>query len=211
MEKGLKLEILYLKSVESTQQKLIKDLKNKKLSSPICLYTDNQTAGIGSRGNSWIGEKGNLFFSFSIDINELSNIPMQSISIYFGYLFKETLNKLGSRVILKWPNDIYLNKKIGGIITNIIGKNVVCGIGLNTFSDVDEFDKLDIEVDNISILNYFFEKVEKKISWNEVFDKFKVEFYKTNFITSEGINLKNSVLNNDGSITINNERRYSLR
>jgi BirA family biotin operon repressor/biotin-[acetyl-CoA-carboxylase] ligase len=211
MEKGLKLEILYLKSVSSTQTELIKELKNSSLSSPVCLYSDNQTDGIGSRGNSWIGEKGNLFFSFSIDKTEIPNIPMQSISIYFGYLFKETLKDFGSNVKLKWPNDIYLNKKIGGVITTLSGNNVICGIGINTISNVKNFDKLDIKIDNLSILNSFFKKVEKRISWNEVFEKFKVEFYKTNFITSDGINLKETILNSDGSITINNERKYSFR
>jgi BirA family biotin operon repressor/biotin-[acetyl-CoA-carboxylase] ligase len=211
MEKGLKLEILYLDNIESTQTYLIENIKNITLKAPICVYSDNQTKGIGSRGNSWIGEKGNLFFSFCIDKSYLNHIPIQSISIYFGFLFKEVLSEFGSKVLLKWPNDLYLENKIGGIITNIVSNNIICGIGVNTTSHVNNFDRLDLEIDNLVILNSFFKKIEKRVSWNEVFNKFKVEFYNTNFVTSNGIYLKDSILNSDGSISINNERKYSFR
>jgi len=197
------LEIIYFKELESTQKYLLEHLKAN-----ICIWTDNQTNGIGSRNNSWIGEKGNLFFSFSILKKDLPNdLALQSISIYFMYILKSLLNKLGSKVIFKWPNDLYLKNKVGGIITNLKNDIIIVGIGLNT-NQSSKFDNLDIKVDNLELLKLYFDSLNK--SWKEVFESFEKDFYKYKFKT-QNIDLSKAKLNKDGSIQINNERIYSLR
>ena len=51
-----------------------------------------------------------IFFSFAIKIDELpTDLKLESASIYFAYLLKETLYELGSCVWLKWPNDFYID------------------------------------------------------------------------------------------------------
>ena len=60
------MEILYLDEVTSTQTWLIEQIKKNKLTPPVAVYAKKQTLGVGSRGNSWIGEDGNLFLSFAI-------------------------------------------------------------------------------------------------------------------------------------------------
>ncbi len=200
------MNFLYLKSVSSTQLYLI-DLVKKKNLTNLCIYTYNQTDGIGSRGNSWVGKSGNLFFSFVVDKDEFSFVPVQSLSIYFGYLFKNTLNELGSNVVLKWPNDLYLDKKVAGVITNIVKDKIVCGIGVNSKYEVNEnFSKLDIDIKNDKILHYFFDKVLLKPNWDEVIKSYKKEFY----LLKDRFNIKGD-LNMDGSLTYNNERIYSKR
>ena len=200
------MNFLYLKSVSSTQLYLI-DLVKKKNLTNLCIYTYNQTDGIGSRGNSWVGKSGNLFFSFVVDKDEFSFVPIQSLSIYFGYLFKNTLNELGSNVVLKWPNDLYLDKKVAGVITNIVKDKIVCGIGVNSKYEVNEnFSKLDIDIKNDKILHYFFDKVLFKPNWDEVIKSYKKEFY----LLKDRFNIKGD-LNMDGSLTYNNERIYSKR
>ena len=197
------MEIIYFKELESTQKHLLENLKEN-----ICIWTDNQTNGIGSRGNSWIGEKGNLFFSFSLSKKKLpKDLPIQSISIYFMYILKMVLNSLGSKVVFKWPNDLYLKNKVGGIITNIKNDIIIVGIGLNT-NQSSKFDNLDIKVDNLELLKLYLNSLNK--TWSEVFEKFEKEFYKYKFITQD-IDLSKVKLNKDGSIQINNERIYSLR
>ena len=118
-----KLQIIYFEKIDSTQKYLIEKIKNNFLIPPVCIWSEMQTDGIGSRNNKWIGKKGNLFFSFALEQAKLKEVPLESLSIYFGWIFKKTLNKLGSKAVMKWPNDIYLikekPKKIGGIITNI--------------------------------------------------------------------------------------------
>jgi len=210
------LQIIYLDRISSTQNYLISLLKEKKISAPILIYTDNQTDGIGSRNNSWNGEKGDLFLSLAIDINFLpKDIPLSSISIYFAYIFNMVLNDFGSKSFLKWPNDIYIDRdKIGGIITTKIGDNIICGIGLNLILR-DKFKNLNIEISKKKILNNFIILLEKKIAWNDIITKYQEDFH-LNYIfdttiDNKKISLKESKLLNDGSLLINNKKVYSLR
>jgi BirA family biotin operon repressor/biotin-[acetyl-CoA-carboxylase] ligase len=200
------LEIIYFKKIPSTQKYLLENLKEN-----ICIWSEFQTNGIGSRGNSWIGEEGNLFFSFSIHKNNLvKDLKFQSISIYYMFLLKEVLNEYGSKVKFKWPNDLYLEKKVAGCISNIKNDIIIVGIGLNTKKSKN-FDALDIKINNKKILNKFLEKINKKILWKDIFSKLEKEFYNNEFVTSDNIKLQNAKLNEDGSIQIKNERIYSLR
>ena len=200
------MEIVYFEEIESTQKYLLDNLKEN-----ICVWSEYQTNGIGSRGNSWIGEKGNLFFSFSLKkINMPIDLELQSVSIYYMFLLKELLNSYGSKIKFKWPNDLYLNKKVGGCISNIKNDIIIIGIGLNTKSSKN-FDALDIEVKNQDILYDFLDLIKKKISWNNIYKKLENEFYSNNFFTSDNLDLSKAKLNFDGSIEINNERIYTFR
>ena len=201
------MKIIYFNEIYSTQKYLLE----KNIKENICVWSEYQTKGIGSRGNSWIGEKGNLFFSFSINKEDLAkDLELQSISIYFMFLLKKVLNQYGSKVKFKWPNDLYLDKKVGGCITNIKNDIIIVGIGLNTKKS-ENFNVLDIDIENFTILKSYLELVEKKIEWKDIFNELKKEFDNNDFFTGKNNYLKDAILNFDGSININNERIYSLR
>jgi BirA family biotin operon repressor/biotin-[acetyl-CoA-carboxylase] ligase len=197
------MKFIYFPQIPSTQKYLLNHLEKN-----VCIWSEYQTDGIGSRGNSWIGEMGNLFFSFSVDKRD--DLPMQYISIYYMYQLKIVLNMLGSKVKFKWPNDLYLKNKVAGIITNIKNDIIIVGIGINT-KQSKNFESLDIQVDNKTLLNNYFEYLSLHKSWKEIFDKYKTEFYQSKFVTSNNLDLSKAKLNDDGSIEINNERIYSLR
>ena len=178
---------------------------------------DIQTDGIGSRENTWVSKEGNLFLSFALELSDLpSDLKLESASIYFSYLLKETLASFGSKVFLKWPNDLYLeDKKIAGMITNIVGDILVCGVGLNIVDDAEMFASLDIRLSRNALLEKYFANIEKKILWKQVFSKYKLEF-QTNqkvFTHINGVkrDLSQALLEDDGSLIINGERIYSLR
>jgi len=200
------MRFIYLKEIDSTQKYLLNALKEGIIFPPVCVWTQKQTAGIGSRGNRWIGLEGNLFFSFAYNKDEFDFIPIQSLSIYFGYLFKKTLNSLGSKAVLKWPNDIYLEKKIGGVITQVYGDYLVCGIGVNTSKKVDGFESLDIKTKNDKILKEYFNLLQQKPSWKETIEEYKVEFLKT----KRNFGIEGELLD-DGSLLKNNKKVYSKR
>ena len=211
------MDLFYLESVDSTHTHLKKHLQTHKDSHNICFYTHNQTNGIGSRDNQWIGKKGNLFFSFAIQKSDLpSDLPMQSASIYFSYLLKFYLEQQGSKVWLKWPNDFYVNdKKIGGTITHLNGDRLLCGIGLNLVQFNGDYGSLDIQIDPMKALENYFILIKEKKSWKDIFSLYKIEFhisksYKTT-IQGEKIALHNAQLLEDGSIMINNKKVYSSR
>ena len=211
------LQILYYNSLESTQIYLKNKIKDKKLKAPIAIVSDIQTNGIGSRENSWNSSKENLFLSFALDIKSLpKDLQLESASIYFSYIMKQTLEEFGSKVWLKWPNDLYIDdKKIGGMITNILNDTLVCGIGVNLTKVDDIFGALDIKISREILLEKYFENIEKKILWKQIFSKYQLQFaLNQKFFThikDKKVSLSEAILENDGSITIHGERIYSLR
>ena len=211
------MQILSLKSVDSTQRYLLDALKEGTLSLPVCVTTDRQESGKGSRGNSWNGLEGNLFFSFAIARDDLpSDLKLESSSIYFTYILKELLAERGSSLWLKWPNDFYLgDKKVGGAITNLYKEVLVCGIGLNTRVSPEGFSKLDIKIANETILKHYFDILKNPPSWKQVFSNYEVEFVKSrSFSTHSGdtrLSLENAILLDDGSIECDGQRIFSLR
>ena len=211
------MKLVYLKKINSTQLYIKEYIKYNKNTNNICFYTYLQENGLGSQNNLWEGINGNLFFSFVIPINDLpKDLLLQSCSIYFAYILKEIFRNEGSKVILKWPNDFYINKnKIGGLITNKVGDKLICGIGIN-FIKTKSFDGyLDININKEELLKKYFNKLENYPTWKQIFSKYKLEFHSNKLfftnINNEKISLEQAVLNDDGSLNINNKKVYSLR
>ncbi len=211
------MEIVYLKAVDSTHKYLQNHISTKGYQKPLAVVTQNQTDGIGSRDNQWIGYEGNLFFSFVVDKTFLpEDLPMQSYSIYFSFILKELLSEFGSSVWLKWPNDFYIeDKKIGGTITTMKNEFIYCGIGLNLLKTNNEYSSIDINIDVQELLIKYFMIIEEKKSWKQIFSKFSIEFDKSRefktTIKNKKVSLKEAVLHTDGSISVANKKVFSLR
>lgn len=214
---NFQMKIIKLNEIDSTHSYLKEYISLNGYYEPLCVVTDYQTNGVGSRGNSWSGKRGNLFFSFVIDLSLLpDDLPHQSISIYFSYILKKVLKNFGSNVWMKWPNDFYIdNKKIGGTITNLSKNLVFCGIGLNLLEVEEMFGKLDIDVNIDNLLKNYFLELEEMILWKQIFSEFRIEFETSRkfntTIDNQKVSLEFAELNNDGSIEINNEKVFSLR
>jgi len=211
------LTIHWLERVDSTQRYVLDALKAGSEKAPFAAVADVQTAGRGSRGNSWTGLEGNLFFSFAVDRTSLpQDLKLESSSIYFAFLFKTVLAELGSDVWLKWPNDFYLgDKKIGGTITTLRQNTLVCGIGLNLKAAPEGFETLDINVSKKIILDLYFRRIENFPEWKEIFRLYALEFDKSRrFIThnnQHNFSLENAFLCEDGSVECDGQRIYSQR
>ncbi len=211
------MEIHWHESLPSTQSHLIEALKSGELRAPVCVGATIQTMGRGSRGNSWIGEEGNLFISLAIARSALpEDLKLESSSIYMAFVMKELLASMGSRVWLKWPNDFYLGeKKIGGVITNVLNDTLVCGIGINVVSAPENFGKLDISAPTFEITKSYCRLFKKLPSWKQIFSKYQLEFEDSRvFFTHHNhqkIALQDAVLLEDGSLMCDGQRIFSLR
>jgi BirA family biotin operon repressor/biotin-[acetyl-CoA-carboxylase] ligase len=209
--------IHWFDTLDSTHQYLLSSLREGTLLASCAIGATKQTNGIGSRGNSWIGEVGNFFFSFCVEEKQLPpDLPLASSSIYFSALMKQVLEEQGSKVWLKWPNDFYCDtKKVGGMITTKTGANIVCSLGLNSRISPKDFGTLDIIVTPNALANDLIRKVEEKISWKKVFSKYKIEFdLNRNFsfhLDGKLVSLRDAILCDDGSIELENKKVYSLR
>ncbi len=217
MDRDSILKIISLKRVDSTQSYLIEQIKQKKIAEPTLVTAKVQSAGQGSRGNSWIGLNDNLFFSFCLKKATLpEDLPLSATSIYFSFLLKEVLADLGSSIWMKWPNDFYLeDQKIGGTITNVTSDWFVCGIGLNMKRAPQGYQHLDISIENDTLLKKYEKSLKNLPSWKKLLKKFEIEFIKSkNFSThigNEKIALHDAKLADDGALVINGQRIYSLR
>ena len=211
------MEINWFKHLPSTHKYLIENIKNNSIAVPIAIGVDFQSDGVGSRGNSWEGDEGNLYFSFCVKEKHLpKDLKLESTSIYFSYILKEVLSELGSKTWIKWPNDFYLdNAKVGGVITTKIKDTIIGSIGLNILHAPEPFAVLDIDILPQNLVELFLQKLEKNISWKNVFSKYKIEFKNslgfTFHLDGKKVALGDANLCDDGSIEIDNKRIYSLR
>ena len=211
------MEILYFDKLASTQKYLVELVKEDKINNEIAVVAKEQYSGVGSRNNSWIANKGDLTFSFLIKKESLpKDLPLTSASIFFAFFMKEVLHEYDKNCWLKWPNDIYIkNKKAGGVVTQIIKKFLIVGIGVNIAQRDDEFGNFE-NIKNVeNVLNSYFMLLKNAKSWQETFSKYKVEFEKQKsfsvHIKGEKKTLQNAILCDDGALLVNNERIYSLR
>jgi len=211
------IQILQIDEVNSTQQYLTDLIRSNKLQTSSLILTKKQLSGIGSRNNSWETNQGDLIFSLALEKNRLpEDLPLQSASIYFAQIMLQSLKEFtNSDIFVKWPNDIYLDKKkVGGIITSLIKNYLIVGIGIN-LTEKNNFGFIQVESQNIDIVRKFVYNLEKKPTWKDIFQKYSQSFWKTqNFtatINNKKTDLKDAKLNFDGSILLNEEKIYSLR
>jgi len=211
------LEIIYYECLDSTQKKLVELVREGKINSNTAIVAKKQTAGVGSRNNSWQAKDGDLLFSFAIKKEDApDDLPISSASIYFAFLMKEILNNLTQNCWLKWPNDIYIkNKKCGGVITQLIKGYYIVGIGINLVKRENNFAYCNIKKNVKEVLNSYFMLLKKREKWQEVFSKYRIEFKNNNefstTIKGRKIAIKSATLSNDGALIVDNERIYSLR
>lgn len=114
--------------------------------------TDNQTAGRGRHGRSWLSPAGSglclsLAYTFS---SRPDNLPAMTLAVGLGVV--SALQEHGvAGVQLKWPNDLVaMDGKLGGILTEAQLQaggaiSVVTGVGLNI--DLSDHPQLELETD----------------------------------------------------------------
>lgn len=131
-------KIVYLDSVDSTNNYVANLVKSSKIDHGTAIMADVQTAGKGQRGAVWQAEAGeNILLSVFLKPDKLSVSQQVLLTFFAANSIREVLRKIGISATIKWPNDIYVgNKKIAGIlIENSISKSYIAhsilGIGLN--------------------------------------------------------------------------------
>jgi len=119
----------WLAEVDSSNSELLR--RAERLPDRYVLLADQQSAGRGRRGRSWVSPPGaNLYLSM---FARLGREPV-ALSLAIGIAAAECLRQFGaSDVRLKWPNDLVVGeRKLGGILIDIAAaQTVVVGIGVN--------------------------------------------------------------------------------
>lgn len=104
----------------------------------VVAVADYQTAGRGQAGNRWESEHSkNLLFSMAVRPSPMPVNRQFVLSMAHAIALKEALDKYGIKVLLKWPNDIYVgNRKLGGTLIELSVaegglKKCIFGTGIN--------------------------------------------------------------------------------
>ncbi len=130
-------QVLTFDAIDSTNLELDRRL-NAGEPTPIVVIAGSQTQGKGRRGNQWESHSGsNLYLSLGFR----PNLPISRIgqfTLWLGTQLAAELRKtLDLKVMVKWPNDLYLNgRKLAGILTEAKidtdhVQHLIVGLGLN--------------------------------------------------------------------------------
>lgn len=163
--------LIRLEVVESTNNYAAKLAELPNWENGTVIVADQQTDGKGQRGNKWIGEQGNLFFSMLVDLTFLKPDQSWRWSQAVAIALHETMSTFTQdQLWIKWPNDIVSSKgKLGGILieNSVSSRGVehsIVGIGVNTQNAPEGLSAARLELKDQSnevFLNKLCESLEK--------------------------------------------------
>jgi len=101
------------------------------------ITADKQSAGKGRGGRTWVSRQGGLFFTI-LQRPRLAIADYTLLSLVTQIAVVRSVSSVcGKQAFLRWPNDIYINRrKIAGVTTEISGEGDVIkwlsvGVGVN--------------------------------------------------------------------------------
>lgn len=99
------------------------------------LIADEQTAGQGRRGRSWVSPPGSgLYVSVLFRPEGVEPAKLPWLTLIAGLALVRVADSVGVEATLKWPNDLLLGPERGkgaGVLAEAVGGAVVVGMGLN--------------------------------------------------------------------------------
>ena len=128
---------IHVNECDSTQDILKEQLSLNKGLMQFLVSCENQIHGRGRGENSWTSLPGSLCFSFNLRPHPVVSFTALEISVLITRFFESK----GRNLRLKWPNDIWneAGKKCGGILVQGSHNTYIAGVGLNLFSDENQF------------------------------------------------------------------------
>ncbi len=137
--------IHYFEEVESTQN-IARNLAAEGAPHGTAVIAETQSAGRGRMGRGWHSPPGVNLYTTIILRPPIPMAEVPRLSLVAGVAAAEALEDVAPGIVqLKWPNDIWLNRrKAGGIIAEAVTDrrqrldSVLLGIGLNLNLAIDD-------------------------------------------------------------------------
>lgn len=125
-------QLHYFKSIDSTMREASR-LATSGAPHGTVVIADEQTAGIGRLGRSWISEPGHGIYCSVLLRLKLAPASLPVASLVVGLATAEAIQKATQLACdLRWPNDVLIReKKVAGILTHLVDGCIVGGIGIN--------------------------------------------------------------------------------
>lgn len=136
LEKSANLvnELIHLESVDSTNLELVRILGVRKLPNFSALVAQQQTAGMGRLGRTWISEPGTSI-SVSMYLQSQNRDELSWATLIAAAAISDALSEFIStaQVLVKWPNDVLVEgRKICGILAQVQPDgSLILGMGIN--------------------------------------------------------------------------------
>lgn len=138
-------QVFFIPRVDSTNEALKRLRLEQSLAEGTVLAAGTQEKGKGRMGRHWESPPGGLWFSVLLQ----PRVPLEHIallSLVFAIAVARTLDRyLPAPTALKWPNDVYADKKkVVGILLETSGEldapeYLIVGIGVNTNISNEDF------------------------------------------------------------------------
>ena len=183
----MEFKIFKFDEVTSTNDVAINLIKREKQETGYVL-AKTLLKGRGTHGKKWVSEKGNFFGSIFFPLKK-NYPPFDEFSLINPVIISNVMKKIckSVNVSLKWPNDIFINKKkVCGILQELVTydnkKFLIVGIGINIVSNP-------VINDKYQATNIYYE-IKKKPSTNEIF-KLIISSYKNFFLNLNSYNYGN--------------------
>ncbi len=140
--KKLKLSVHIFDRIASTNQKLWEFI-DRGHTLPIVAIASQQTAGRGQWGRSWQSLPGGLYLSVAL-ATQIKAIDALHLTLSSAWGIANALRNNNIPIVLKWPNDLILQKrKLGGIKIEVRTREgeisqAVIGVGINWTNPVPD-------------------------------------------------------------------------
>ena len=135
------MRIIKLDAIDSTNHFLKALSAQENCENFTVVSTESQTEGKGQRGSGWVSESGkNLTFSVLYNQKVDGITSLFTLNIMVALSVVEALKLVSNlNFVIKWPNDILINnRKVSGLIAEVVGNGVVIGIGINVGMSEDQ-------------------------------------------------------------------------
>jgi BirA family biotin operon repressor/biotin-[acetyl-CoA-carboxylase] ligase len=197
----------------------LEKVRSGQASNGLIVITNEQTAGRGQRGNTWLGKPGaNLTLSV---VYLPKNLPVNKsfyLNIISSLAVSETLNHFlpQKSISVKWPNDVYCDKKkLSGILIETSIQQqcisaVVIGIGINVNEQIAQIPtagsmlpEADHSFDLNEIFQILIENIEQYylLLMDESYEELFIQYSEKMFLRNEKHLFRDSTGEFNGSIT----------
>lgn len=180
----------HFETIDSTNRKA-KELAVEGANHGTLVTADAQQAGIGRRGRSWSSEKGTGIYMSMLLRPRIATDKASMLTLVAALAVESAIAEtLQCQPMIKWPNDIVLNKKkICGILTEMALNGteidyVVIGIGIN--ANNKEFPEEIVQTAS-SLFLELNEEIDTELLITEVWNRFAV--YYELFLETEDLTL----------------------
>lgn len=136
MTNGKPLHYIGLSSVDSTNTWAKEHVAECAKEALTCIYAREQTAGRGRSGKHWLSPKDTNIYASYVFFLPKDFKALHNLGQILALSCVSTLKSLSLLPVIKWPNDILINrKKIAGILGELVELKdsyaAIVGIGVN--------------------------------------------------------------------------------